>query len=90
MGGIIGKLSKGIAGEGEVFYPGCKPDRSGSSEGITRIICNPKIVKDGKTYGGESEVVLLVNEDRKVMIEDDGGVPTFVLDRLKKHIKENI
>ncbi len=90
MGGIIGKLSKTVTGENDIFIPGCSPDKSGSSEGVTRLICNPKIIKDGKTFVGDHEVVLLVDDEKKIHIDDDGGVPAFVLERLRKHIERNI
>lgn len=84
----LGKVIK--VGRDEIFRPGCKVEKEGSNSGRSVLICTPKLeLKDGVKLVSERPI-RMITEGKGIKIEDDGGAPDIVLEKVIKWVKDSM
>jgi len=73
----------------DTFMPNCAPDPDGSTNGRVRLICEPICERKGQVFTSQRPVKIILERGKNALIEDDGGAPDFVLEKLLKHIERN-
>ena len=72
----------------EIFKPNCRVTSSSAESGIAELECQPQLIRVGKPpMEGDRITKVLLQEGKKAMIEDDGGIPDSVMDRLLQNIE---
>ena len=71
--------------EDKLFFPNCKLDKEASSSGLNVYVCQPAGIVDGKMYQAR-EPIKVYSNGKHHSLENDGGLPQVLIERLMKWI----
>ena len=70
-----------------IFIAGCNP---GEMDENGRFPCKPRFIdEEGRPFASERPVIVKIN-GREAQIYDDGDAPDFLLEKLKRHLQNNV
>ena len=67
----------------EILIPGCRRDAKTGA-----LYCETKLISDGKVYKAERPIVIVPTGDTW-HIHDDGSAPSFLIEKLIKHLEKH-